>query len=272
MWHRMMRLDRRWIFLTVALIVSAPFIFHWALPPGSVSPPTQALFDFIDRLPPGSPVVISFDYGPASMPELQPMAEALARHVLKRKLRLMGIALWPQGTMLCQQAFTTAAEGTAAREGHEWVNLGYKPGMLSVILGLGTDITEVYRADHREVPLRDLPIMTGVHSYDNIGLVIDLAAGMTPGDWVRFAQSRFGQALAIGCTAVMATDIYPYLQSKQVIGALNGLKGAAEYESLINHTGRASLGMTSQSIAHLAIIFFVILGNIGYFATRGRRR
>lgn len=272
MWQRLMRLDRRWIFLSIALIVAAPFVFNWSLPPGSVSPPTQALYDFIESLPAGTPVLISFDYGPASMPELQPMAMALARHILKRKLRLLGMSLWPPGTALCEEAFSKVGEELGAVQGHDWVNLGYKPGAVQVILGLGTDVGQVYRTDSRGIPIAELPIMAGIRSYDDIGLVIDLAAGSSPGDWVRYAQARFHQDLALGVTAVMATDVYVYLQSKQVLGLLNGLKGAAEYESLIKHRGLGSLGMTSQSIAHLAIIFFVIVGNIGYFATRRRTR
>jgi hypothetical protein len=272
MWDKLIRIDRRWIFLVIAVVVTAPFIFGWTLPLGSVSPPTQALYQFIEKLPPRSPVIISFDYGPASMPELQPMAEALARHVLKRKLRLIGMSLWPPGPMLCERAFRSAAAEVGAREGHEWVNLGYKPGEVSVILGMGTDITKVYSADYRKVPVAELPVMSGVRSYKDVALVVVLAAGVSPGEWVRFAQARFGQTLAVGCTAVMATDVYPYLQSKQLVGVINGLKGAAEYEALVAHRGMASLGMTSQSIGHIGIIVFVIIGNIGYFATRWRRR
>ena len=271
-WDRMLSLDRRWIFLAIGLIVAAPFIFSWTLPLGTAAPPTKQLYDFIENLEPGTPVVIAFDYGPASMPELQPMAEALARHILKRKLRLIGLSLYPQGTVLCQEAFTKAAEATGAKEGEQWVNLGFKPGFSSVILGIGTDITQVYKTDHREIPIAEIPAMKGVRNYNDIGLVIDLASSNTPSDWIRYAQARFKQTVAAGITAVMATDYYPYLQSGQLTGLLNGLKGAAEYEHLVGYKGLASLGMTSQSIAHLAIIGFVILGNIGYFASRRRRR
>jgi hypothetical protein len=40
--------------------------------------------------------------------------------------------------------------------------------------------------------------------------------------------------VAVGVTAVMAADMYPYLQSGQLIGMLSGLKGAAEYEKLVD--------------------------------------
>ena len=270
-WDRMLALDRRWIFLTIGLVVAAPFIFSWTLPLGTAAPPTKSLYEFIEKLPPGTPVVIAFDYGPASMPELQPMAEALARHILKRKLRLIGLSLYPQGTVLCQEAFTKAAKAVGGKEGEQWVNLGFKPGFSSVILGIGTDITQVYKTDHREIPVAEIPAMKGIRNYDDIGLVVDLASSNTPSDWIRYAQTGFKQKVAAGITAVMATDYYPYLQSGQLIGLLNGLKGAAEYEHLVGYKGLASLGMTSQSIAHIAIIVFVVLGNIGYFAARRRR-
>ncbi|MBC7288243.1 MAG: hypothetical protein H5T86_09415 [Armatimonadetes bacterium] len=272
-WETMLAIDRRWIFLTIAAVVAAPFIFGWTLPIGTVSPPTKKLYDFIEKLQPGTPVVISFDFGPASMPELQPMAEALARHILSRRLRLIGLSLYPEGAVLCQEAFSKSAQALGAKEGELWVNLGFKPGWSSVILGIGTDITQVFKTDHRQIPVAQIPAMKGVRNYNDIGLVIDLASSNTPGDWIRYAQTGFKQAVAAGITAVMATDYYPYLQSGQLVGLLNGLKGAAEYERLVRYKGLASLGMTSQSIAHIAIIVFVLLGNIGYFAARrGRRR
>jgi len=40
--------------------------------------------------------------------------------------------------------------------------------------------------------------------------------------------------VAVGVTAVMAADLYPYLQSGQLVGMLAGLKGAAEYEKLVD--------------------------------------
>jgi len=66
----------------------------------------------------------------------------------------------------------------------------------------------------------------------------------------------------------MATDYYPYLQSGRVFGLMGGLKGAAEYEHLANNPGDAIQGMAMQMWAHLLIIFFIIIGNIGYLLSR----
>jgi len=68
----------------------------------------------------------------------------------------------------------------------------------------------------------------------------------------------------------MATSFFPFLNSGQMVGMVAGLKGAAEYEKLIEIPGRAARGMDAQSIAHLVMIGFIVLGNIAYFM--GRRR
>ncbi len=53
---------------------------------------------------------------------------------------------------------------------------------------------------------------------------------------------------------------------------MGGLAGAAEYEMIVDRRARATKGMEAQSIAHLLIIIFIILGNIGFLVERSRRR
>ena len=87
---------------------------------------------------------------------------------------------------------------------------------------------------------------------------------------LRRSRAKGGAAV----TAVSAPGRYAYVQSGQLSGMLGGMKGAAEYENLIEekyHVGgrqRAMEGMGSQSIGHLLIMALVIVGNIGYFVTR----
>ena len=50
------------------------------------------------------------------------------------------------------------------------------------------------------------------------------------------------------------------------------MRGAAEYEKLIGILGTATTGMQAQSIVHILIIALVVLGNVGYFLGRGRRK
>jgi hypothetical protein len=58
------------------------------------------------------------------------------------------------------------------------------------------------------------------------------------------------------------------LRSGQINGLIGGLRGAAEYESLIGKKGRAVAGMDAQSATHMAIIMLVIICNLFYFSQR----
>jgi hypothetical protein len=66
----------------------------------------------------------------------------------------------------------------------------------------------------------------------------------------------------------MATDFYPYLNAGQLVGLLGGMRGAAEYEGLIQHPDQGVRGMDSQSVIHLLIIVLIAIGNAAYFVSR----
>ena len=59
--------------------------------------------------------------------------------------------------------------------------------------------------------------------------------------------------------------IESFLQSGQLNGLMGGLKGAAEYETLVDKKSMAVRGMRPQSVVHLLVIVFVFIGNALYF-------
>jgi hypothetical protein len=137
---------------------------------------------------------------------------------------------------------------------------------------MGTDIYQVFPSDYAGRPSRSLPVMAGIRNYEDIALVVDLASSSSPDAWIAYAGARFHEKVATGVTAVMIVDYYPYLQTGQLIGLIGGLKGAAEYEQLIGKPAVATRGMDPQSTAHLAIVVFVLLGNVAYLAMRRAER
>src|SRR5262245_31909275 len=72
-------LDRRWIFLLMLWSVLVPIYYVGVTGrtfPEIPSALAQATFDEIERLRPGDPVLLSFDYDPTGQGELDPMATA----------------------------------------------------------------------------------------------------------------------------------------------------------------------------------------------------
>ena len=259
-------IDSRYIFILVALTVTIPILVPMGMPI-TVTREVQTVYDYIEKTPPGSTIMVALDYDPSSLAELYPMGLAVLRHAYSRKIKVIGMTLWPSGLALGQMVMREAAV-EIAQEGEDYVYLGFVPGVASVIMGMGEDISAVFPVDHNKRPLSEIPAMKGVKNYKDIALLVDLAAGATPEAWIIYAGDNYGQTIAVGCTAVSAVGYYPFLNSKQIIGLIGGMKGAAEYEKLIANSGTATAGMDSQSIAHILIILLIAIANISYFAMR----
>jgi hypothetical protein len=111
-------------------------------------------------------------------------------------------------------------------------------GGIVTLLGMGASIPNTYPSDYGGTPVGEIPLMQEVENFDDIAFVMEISAG-TPGtrEWVQQVQGRYRVALGSGTTAVGAPNFYPYVQSGQLSGLLGGLKGAAEYETLVGHPG-----------------------------------
>ncbi|MBD3349100.1 MAG: hypothetical protein GF400_07900 [Candidatus Eisenbacteria bacterium] len=265
---KILRVDRRWIFLLVAIAVVVPFILPLGLPV-TVTSPVQRLYEKMDSLPANSqPLLLSVDYAPATLPELEPMTLALLRHAFENDVNVVVITLHPAGYGLAERALLQAAEEYDRVYGEDYVFLGFQPGISAVILSMGVNIRNAFPEDAYGTALTRLPVMDGVRNYDDIPLVITLAGSAYAESWIYYAHEPYGQMVAAGVTAVMATDYYPYLGADQLEGLLGGMRGAAEYEALIEQPDQGTRGMDSQSIIHMLIILLIVIGNVAYFATR----
>jgi hypothetical protein len=281
--NRFLTLDRRWVFLFMALAILLPLIFHVSIP-FSQDKDVVAIYDKINELPEGSPVLVSCDYDPGSKPELQPFNEALLYYLMHRRLIPVVMCLWPGAPPLVQSAFQVALKQVEEHDGRrpvehvDYVNLGYKEGKQFVMLAIGTSIREAFPVDYTHTSIDSIPAMKGVESLSSFPLFVNISAG-SPGtkEWVQTVQNRYNITMASSCTAVMAPDNIPYVQSKQLIGLAGGMKGSADFEQLVykgtkwSKTGMATIGMSAQSFGHLVIIIFIILGNIAFFLTRRER-
>ena len=88
--------ERRIVFLFIGIAISLP-LFMSLTQKISVSPETKELMAGLEPLPPGSKVLVTFDYDPSSAPELQPMAETFFRFAFDRHYKVIIMGLWPQG-------------------------------------------------------------------------------------------------------------------------------------------------------------------------------
>jgi len=267
---RLMALDRRIIFVLVMLAAALPLLFPVNLPI-TPSPRVRAAFDTVDRQPAGTYVLMSLDYEPDIKAELQPMSIAVLRHCFRKGLKPIVLTLYPAAPGLVERALNIAGAAEGKKRNEDYVFLGYKSGSQSVILGLGESIRTMFPTDFWGTPLDQIPMMKGKNSFTDFPLVINLAGSKIADYYIQIAATRYQRPMVLGATAVMATDYYPYLSSKQILGLIGGMKGAAEYEKLMEIKGDARRGMDAQSLIHVTIALLVILGNLALFVSGGFR-
>lgn len=289
-WDRLLRLDRRWIYLLLAACVIVPLFARFAIRPRAM-PPVVSLFSVIESLPEERAVVISADYSPDTQAELHPMTIALLRHVLARRAKVAVMSLDIQGIGLADAATRQVVDEFNARArspdeslryGLDYVVWSFQTPPLLVITGMGEDVLRVFPTDAYGNRTDSLPISEGLRSYNNIEIVISIAGSSVPLWWVTYGQTVFGVKVGTGITAVSAADFYPYYsKTRQFSGILAGMKGAAEYEELVRTRypevdvgavrHQASESMASQTAAHLGIMLLIVIGNVAFFASRKRR-
>jgi hypothetical protein len=287
-WYdRITTIDRRVIYILLTVLVILPFFLNVNIPQ-KIMPQTKRLFDFIESIPPNDKaVMISFDYSPQTMPECHPMALALLKHCFARNIPVIGLSFEPEAPGLAVDALTRVVheiDSLAANKedsliyGVNYVYLGWKSGRIAAQLDMGESISGVYPRDYFGNLIDSLPLMQKVKNYKNIAIVVILASADYPIDWIRYPQTRYGVKVGAGLTAVMAPQYYPFVQTGQVSGLMSGMKGAAEYENLVlkhgyaRTLGTAETGMNSQSMIHILIMAFIILGNVGYFFSRRSKK
>lgn len=265
--EKYLRIDRRIIFAIITAAVIASLIVKFELPIPA-SEPVQGVYEKIDSLPQGSRVMIAFDYDPSSKEELQPMAIAFLHHCFSKDLKVIGMTHYTGAPGLADQAMSSVAKLYQKKNGEDYVFLGYKPGGASLIINMGENLYTAFPKDFYGKDTVTLPALQGVDSLRQISFLFDLAAGTTIETWLVYGKEKYKFEMGAGCTAVMGPDMYPFLQSKQLSGLLGGLKGAAEYEALVNKKANAVSGMRPQSVVHVIIIIFVIFGNVVFFISK----
>jgi hypothetical protein len=237
-----------------------------------VSSQTKRMYEYIDNLPRGSVLLVSFDHEASSLPEIRPIALALLRHAFERDHKVIGMALLAEGTAIGYRLLEEVAREYDAEYGEDYAYLGFKPQYIAAILSLGESMSSTFPLDYLDFPYGRHPVLQKIERYDDVAAVMSIADGSLTTHWMEYAGSRYNVTVLGGVTAAMVTTYDPYLASGQMHAMIGGLRGAAEYESLLGKDGGGARGMLAQSTAHLYVILLIIIGNVVYYFSGRKRR
>ena len=290
---RLDRIDRRWIFLAMFVAVAAPILWVGVTGktfPEAPTPAVQGAFDAVESLPSGARVLVSMDFDPASAGELQPMATAIVRHCVLRGHRICAMTLWPAGGPIIDGTMQDVLGGrTDFTYGERWVNLGYRAGFEGVMKQMNAHVSLAYANDVRKTPLGQIPMMKGIDGIADFDMLVSISAGYAGAkEWVQYSVSptltgRKPLKFVAGSTGVQTPQLIPYYPN-QMAGILGAIKGAAEYEYLVNQAvlkadpgavvpprfQEAQRRMAPQLFGHVLMVLLIVLGNVVFVGLRPR--
>ncbi len=275
------RIDRRLVYIGLFIVTLIPMVRKFSMPLYVTEPP-KLLRATIDELPQDKVVMISSDWDAGTQAECRPQMVALVRHLIRRDLKFVVLSMaYPTCPQIADQAIQSAIRLENASDryvyGEKWANLGYRVLDDPWLRAFTTDIHPAIKQDWNGTPVDVIPVMKGVRRFGpdaDVSMLINVTGSDTIHYWYQHlgpTKAKFG----LGCTAVQAPEQYAYLDSGQLSGMLTGMKGAAEYEKLLEIPAFGTTGMYGQSFAHLYIFVLIVLGNasvlVGWMNRRKRQ-
>lgn len=265
-------LDRRWLYLLLLLVVIFPLLRPLGIPV-EVTASTAQFVAAVDKLQPGDKMLLAFDYSIGGGPDIDPQAQVVLAHALTKGVKVVEVAFIDTGLTYALKTIDLW-ESKGKVYGTDIILLGYAAGVETAISAFAQNIAQVFPTDVRGKPIGSYPIMEGVNAAGDFQFIAEFATGIPgPAEWIRQVVTRFSVPLGCGVVAVMGPQNIPYLQSKQLVGLLGGgLKSAAEYEIAVKIPGAATAAMDAQSLGHVVIVLFVLLGNLLFLVEKREQK
>ncbi len=286
------RIPRQIVYVVLLICISIPFFIQCSLPV-FVSNATKGYHNAVEKThqkSPAVPVIIMSMWGPGTRGENRPQLLTTILHLfeLRQPFVVFSPILDPLAPRMTQEVFREAVKTEKERclkegipfdleYGTDYANLGFKgiagPTIAPIIQALDSDFKGLVVKDFYGTPINSLPVMSGMYSLADFSLIIAIGSGSEAEDIIGvFSPVHPTIPVIVGAWSLVCTKLYPYFDSGQFAGLLDGLNGASEYMTILDPTVGSSRRINSLSWARSMIIILIIIGNIGMFIDRARRR
>jgi len=269
---KLQNIDRRVLYLLLTAVIAVPLLVRPSRHPHVIFSEVENAYATIDAVPEDKIVIVSTVWSAGTSAENRPQTEAVMRHMFDKGIKFVVISWDAVGAELTYDVGLELEKELGKEYGKDWVHVGYRiPQIYAVVSGMAEDFQGVMEHDRFKTKLSEIPVTKHVKNHEQIGAVIEITPSGTVGSWIAYFNMPYHVPLVYCPTAVMAAEAYPFLDSGQMAGMVNGVIGAAQYETLIgreNERTYAAAASWALSSAHVFIILLIILGNIGYLAAR----
>ncbi len=264
----------RWALSALLIIILGGVIFGRSqiFPlPAQVPNETNSAIQAVEAIPADAPVLVVFDYEPATVGEMEASAASLMDHLLLLKHpRLALISTSPTGAALAEQfmSVTLVTHKDVYQPGVKYVDLGYLPGGLAGVFDFSQNPTTVMPLDADSNEVWSSPVMQGVTHLSDFAAIIVLTDSVEAGRvWIEQTALARGNASLILVSSAQAGPMFlPYADSGQVKGLIAGLNGAAGAEQANNgQPGFVRRYWDAYSLGLLLAVAIMLIGGLWNF-------
>lgn len=273
-WEKLTALPREVVLTLVLIAMIIPTLYPLGLPL-MVGDMSKDWYNTVDALPEGSVVLFDIGYGSGGYPSLGPANIAVFHQFFEKNLKIVIMATALEGSMM----YPLIMEGVkpernyGAVYGEDYVFLGYIAGEQTAMAGVLGDLHSMASTDYLGTSIAQIPLLDDVRGSDDFALVGYLTtSGGTSEGWVYQAYSAYNMDVVGGFLSMMTTSMKPYYDTGQLLGVIDGVKGAADMEFLTKHPGDAIKSSDVLSFTQTMVVIFIIIGNISYFGAKASRK
>lgn len=257
------------MYLALVLVLVIPIVKPIGMSISVNKDLTQRMYDFVENLPAGSLIMFDLASSSSADTELTPMIMAVMEQMARKGHKLLVAGQWESGITFWSPKIDAKAVSYGWKYGVDYVNIGFKAGGTATWRAIGQDFWKgAVGVDINGTPFEDLPLMSKIRKIDpaTIDLIIIYESG-SPGmeTWITYFPTV---ALCKASVAAEISGSVRYIPTGQLKGLIPGMRGAAEYEKLVNKPGVATQLMDAQSMSHILVVFLIVLGNVAYFGTK----
>jgi len=261
------------------LICTAAIIYH---PVGiyvPYMPYTVNFYNQVDKLKPGDNVLFVSTLMGGEYLDGKPGADAVIYHLLSKPGVKVIFTAWgtdfSAGQCLINFLATAQQQGLFERfnkvYGRDWVQLNFILGGEGGAASFAENVWGTAVQDIHGTPMANIPMMANIHTAKDFALVVAITASA---DLYAIRQFRitYGIPLVMITVPIGFPATITYYSSGLILGVINGQRGGAEYEEMVQRPGFGLQVMDGINITHLIIVGAIIAGNIVYWNRRLRTK
>jgi hypothetical protein len=209
------------------------------------------------------PALVAFEYTPAMAGELDIVAGAYLQHLSEQNSPVITISQVAAGVPMAERMVEQVGIS-------QHLPLGLLPGEATGVRYLGTCMEQSVECDL--IRSQELGSDVG-DTLAQVGLIIVLAADRESlVSWIEQVGSQSDVPIVAGVTQAMGPIASPFLASGQLVGNLDGLPGAAAYESQLGNTSGVASDLLSSTILAQWMIILALAGSSIYFGLQAVRQ